>query len=780
MTGTVVAVLALLLTLSTAHAQPPDKSDLGVNVTFGWQGQMPAEKWSPITVSITTEQNTLSGMLVVEFEQDSTNTARYSTPFAATAGVMTQAQVLVAMPELCSRVSLSLQSDAGAVLWSQTFGRALQGVSQPLPTIISSDTSVIGVIGRSSLPEALRDWRGIMASARAADFGRDSKQSRAATFGKHDSEWTGIAGVHADPLTLPTSWMGYDGLTALIAIPDSSRPPNPRAVEAIHRWVASGGRLIIQADQPGDAWRDWMPPGWALSLGDARRGPVPDSVKSALASTVQTVERVSDDPGARPSGTEGPMPAPADSVPQRAIRLDPSSAWTVGLSASPGPGVLVARHMLGFGSITVVGFDPSKTTDLVSTLGAGAAWRSVLESVVGDLLELRARAMKGNFGWSNAPRATQAAVNAGLERVALVPGLGGSVFVLIMACVLVLAAMVGPVDYFVLRRLGALQRSWITAGLWISIATGLAFFGPRILRTEPTRVNRVSVVDCIALPISGASSADLAAVGGPTAFSSGVTGIYAGDAGVVQFTSPEATSWWRGASVQYNGFSAGGGSALVPIAQRAAGGAAGSERAGPLVNLPMSLWTFRTFTDVSVASVSLTGRVRATDKGWSVMISGLPPASRVASAVLRVGTLWVTPDLQTRIHQDGMVPAVSNAPISQRTESPSAPGTLDGGMWSNVFVSANADKLVPVAWAGDAEAQMAYSQNDTIDKRPGVLTSLPGAEGRACGIDALLGTEHWAAVYLEVADWPVETPVSWTFKGEHTRIFRVLAPLEGS
>lgn len=776
--GRAIALLALFLSLSVARGQ--DKDDLGVNVTFGWQGQMPTERWAPITLSITTEKATLSGVLVAEFDQDSTNAARYSTPFAVTPGVMTQAQIIVSLPEYCSRVRLVLEGENGVVLWEKIYGRVSQGVIEPIPALIRPDTDALGVMGRSALVDAQREWPAIMAAVNTA--ARAGQPPVRKGPGKYESAWSGVAGVRVDEAMLPTSWMGYDGLSALVVIPDSTRPVNARAVEAVYRWVRSGGRLIVQVDQPGDAWREWVPAELGVSLEPGKRGPVPQPVAAALVKVTQTVRsaKESTGEGGHPPGTDVDAPVAGQSVVQRVILPTESAVWTVHMraDATPEAGALVAERQVGFGSVVLVGVDPAKATEMVSTLGAGAAWRCVLEPVLTDVLDRHMNSVQGNYGWGQTTFSSQAAVNAGLERVARVPGLGGSVFVLIIACVVLLGAMVGPVDFFVLRRLAALQKSWATAGLWISIAAVLAFVGPRLVRTEPTRVNRVSVVDCIVPPMVGGES-EVAGVGGPAAFSAGLTAVYAGDAGVAMFTKADLSSWWRGVSVHYQNGEFGGGSALVPIAQKAVGGAAGSEKASPLVELPLSLWTFRTFADWSAAAPLVSGRVRATEAGWSVMVSGLPAGVRVVEGVLRVGSKWVTTNRQERVREGDMYNAVSNAPPPGRAGDVRASDfPVEGGVWSGPFLAKYADPMPPRSWAGASEVESVYGGVDRIDSRPGALTSLPAVARRSRAIDRMLTTGKWAAVYLEVADWPVETPVSWDFKGEHTRILRVVLPLE--
>src|SRR5438128_1087571 len=52
--------------------------------SFGFGGVYAAERWGPITVSVTPGDKPLSGSIIVEYAQDQTQSARIAVPFAAT------------------------------------------------------------------------------------------------------------------------------------------------------------------------------------------------------------------------------------------------------------------------------------------------------------------------------------------------------------------------------------------------------------------------------------------------------------------------------------------------------------------------------------------------------------------------------------------------------------------------------------------------------------------------------------------------------------------------
>jgi hypothetical protein len=778
------AMIAVFGICGSGRAQDSKRDELSVSIYFGWQDQMPVERWAPIMALISAGDSSLSGSLVAEYEQDATNLARYSTPFATTPGAATQVQVQVVLPAMCYHVRLSVVSDSGETLWVEDC-RLGSSAAQPLPTLLRADMPIVGVVGRSWLPEAFAQWPGIVAidgfgDTRVVDPG--AKHPLAA---RSDFAWSHAAAVHADVGKLPTTWIGYDGLAVLVVIPDESHPPDPRAVEAIHRWVEAGGRLVIQADAPGEAWRDWMPSEMAshVEVSAAVRDAAPAQAQDAITRIARRIEHVrrNEVPNAATPGTEGNLPVAAETVQLRPLHLTEAGKkagwmvlWPFGDSAA------VVEGQLGFGSVALVGFDPAKTMELASGTGTGAVWRAVLEPIAMDYLERVLSPYDARYGYGYNPATSQAANNAALERVAKVPGLGESVVIMLLACILLLGGMVGPLDYFVLRRMSALQRSWVTAMGWILIASVLAYVGPRVIRAEPTRVNRVSVEDCIALPLLDGAPERVAALGGPVAMRSGLTGIYAGDSGVAHFASADATSWWRGVTAQNeNQVSVPNGKSLLPIVQKAAGGASGSGRGGALTDLPVALWTFRTFVDESSPPASIRARIRETGEGWSVVIAGLPGKARVTTAALRVGDKWCTPTRESRVRNGTTDPALPDAPSPGRASDlkPDSVGSMDDGVWSASFPLRYADPLVPRMWGAlDVVAGYSFGPAPT-DMRPGPLLDLYGPARRSRAIDKAVESARWGAVYLDVADWPVDTSVTWRSEGEQTRVLRVLVPL---
>src|SRR5690606_1059067 len=137
----------------------------------------------------------------------------------------------------------------------------------------------------------------------------------------------------------------------------------------------------------------------------------------------------------------------------------------------------------GYGLVTILGLAPSRDPATLSARAAGEVWRDALETALDYWLDQTESILQaqttGGWGALVIP-ANQRANNAAVERVGQVPEAGEWLFLVIAGAMSILALLVGPVDYFVLRRLGAAQRSWLTALGWVALASAVAYGGPKV------------------------------------------------------------------------------------------------------------------------------------------------------------------------------------------------------------------------------------------------------------------------------------------------------------
>lgn len=803
---------------SGAASTDSARHDIVMLADFGFGGLFPADRWGPITLEVTAGDQPLSGSIIVEFPQDSTQRARISVPFAATPGRTTPVPIVASLPALCDRITFTMVNDRGTPLRSITYDRTDTDVSLNLPPFLGPERALLVAVGRTSLVESSRDWGVLYSAAAPGNLSATPaptpapRRTPSAIARDREEAWSATSAARVEPDTLPTAWPAYDGVRVLVVNPLSTpggHAADPRAQDAVKTWVRSGGRLVLLADAPGEAWRAWLPDeaGAAITLSDSHDAAIPTEVRDAIEKAAKdTRDRAADDP--ERADLKADVPPPAAGAPCRLLRLTDAglaSGWHArwlaaadkATSASaPVHTGLLAEGPAGFGFVTVLGLDPARAPATLSTRATAGVWRDALQTPLGDWLDTAASLARARaqFGWVQTSQ--ERATNSAIARLGNVPIPGDWLFLVIAGAIGLMAVMVGPVDYFILKRLGAGQRSWLTALGWIALASLAAYTAPRLLRAAPTRVNRISSLDCILPGLSAAADPSAPR----TAFVAGLTGIYSGESGMARLVDPDLTSWWHGTSPidfwrrSAQGLMLGG---IVPTTQAAAGGQAGSARGNPLLALPISLWTFRLFSDLSTTGPSwfraLNGHITRDADGYSVTIAGLPPNATIASATLRIGEDWLTlapaerevrksrrkpdPRYQSVIEMETPESSI----LSAEPPPPVLIAQPDNGLWTVVFPGANHASHPPLHWK-QPEPQIDQfggwiSPAAPVDPDPGPILNLPGPDRRQAAIDALVRSRRWAALYLDLSGLPAEPRLSWPCEAEHACVARILIPI---
>lgn len=747
-TSAILAAAAQAQTPGPDHADP-DRPTFYAD--FGFGGKIPAERWSPITVWVQAGEKALGGVIVAEFAQDVTQTARIVAPFAATPRVRTPVQIVAALPERVEEVTLTMYDDRGRRLSRLPYAANPRPDAARLPPMLSPGEGLLVSVGRTSLPEAVRAWTGASAeddppssSGTAPDDARRSLEVDT------DRAWSMVQAAAVEPDVLPHSWMAYDGVTALVVDAGAASRADPRALDAVHEWVRSGGRLAILAGAAGSAWREWLPPGAEgdlVEVGDSAIGPVPGECAAAIArEATMDARRVL--PGGAPDEDRPRVLPAAGSIVHRPIRVTPGAAldgWRTRWAVGENEWGALAEGPVGFGWVTVLGLEPAATPKALSARTAGAVWRDALRDTAGGWFQAWGSPASNAWrGWPASPEPQQAVIEL-LSRLAAVPAVGAAVFLVIAACMVVLAVLVGPVDFFALRRLKMGQRSWMTALGWIALASAAAYLLPAAIRAGPTQVSRLTILDRIVEPPDRG-------VDRARAWQTGLTAVFAARSGEARFQRPDLASWWRGVSAVWD-FIPSRGRTIGSVATAQGVRGADSGRGNPLERISLGLWTFRTFMDYSRPAPAPRAAVDRDGSNWVVRVEGLPAGARVADAALRVGNRW-------------------HAPLAPLGASQSAERT-----WSASTADSGGSRATPEAWL--RSERMAYAPyNATSPLRPGIAASLPGAIERGAVIDRRVATGRWAAIYLHLDGCPADATLDWPSDHRRTAVVRLLVPLD--
>ena len=192
----------------------------------------------------------------------------------------------------------------------------------------------------------------------------------------------------------------------------------PQQLDALTTWVGAGGRLVIVGGQAGIAGADGLP----VDLLPY----VPTSTIDVPASDLEPLV------GALPAGT-APVPALTGELVRGSV-----TGWSDGHP-------IAAQVPVGQGHVVILGIDPSVPA-VAGSPGANGMWRRVLGPLSGQALN---------------PLVLQddsqivAALNS-LPAVAL-PDLG-----LLFGLLALYIALIGPVNYLVLRRIDRREWAWVT------------------------------------------------------------------------------------------------------------------------------------------------------------------------------------------------------------------------------------------------------------------------------------------------------------------------------
>jgi hypothetical protein len=260
---------------------------------------------------------------------------------------------------------------------------------------------------------------------------------------------TGAAAVIV-PLTvadLPERAEGWSVIDRLVWQDVDSNQLTPAQLDALRRWIAAGGRLVIVGGSAGIGTLSAFP--------DAL---LPYRPTATL--DLDPVELVS---------LTGPLPDAAATLPAMGGALSHGRAL-----ASSGDRTVAAEMAYGSGRVTLLGFDPT-TKWLAESKAIDALWRTVLPDRIGDpgLLIDDSQLVQAVYQ---------------LPALQLPPTSG--LLVIIVAYILI----IGPINYLVLKRLDRRELAWVTMPILVITFAVAAFGYGSFLRGTDVVVNEVAIV----------------------------------------------------------------------------------------------------------------------------------------------------------------------------------------------------------------------------------------------------------------------------------------------
>ena len=300
--------------------------------------------------------------------------------------------------------------------------------------------------------------------------------------------------VKADDLAeFPTHWYGYDTLDAVVLLtsqlePFSGLSPDDQRLHALQQWIGMGGRLVLSA---GENAEQHLAKG--LPLASFAPGEFQGMATFRRSGVLETYAETTD-----PLSSAGSVQVP------RLANVSGKVEAYEGNSPSELP--IVVRSPVGFGQIAFIGvnIDGPLIADWAAKgrlynrlLGKPAEPRiSEADTKLGEVTHMGYSDLAGQL-------------RSSLDQF---PGVSTVPFWWIGAIALVYILLIGPGDYFLLKRLKRMELTWVTFPLLVVLFSAAAIAWAWSGKGSQVLLNQVDVIDV-----------DLSEPGGSPALSRGTS-----------------------------------------------------------------------------------------------------------------------------------------------------------------------------------------------------------------------------------------------------------------
>lgn len=650
-----------------------DDAPTTVLLDLGFGGNLPSGRWAPVRIVVSPMDEAAEAIARIAIKTPNSDGITTVVPVDTTPGKETIVSTTIWVPPSIASITVELSRRDGGRLASTAYGAVAgaQSINLAPPTRMP----IILGIGSPSLRLA---------------FGNDNYQR---SFFGHDEELLrnrlAVAKVASatpqrvgGPPWLPTTPIAYQGLAAVVIDGQLAYRLEPEGVRALREVLISGGRVVV-VNADNQTLRailgEHVPSG--LTIRPGRRTDLPRALGG---------------PGEIASGS-----------------FDDSSL-PLGWSLVPQSEGLAAQGPVGLGWLMVMGFDPDDLADAELVASTEMAWHGSLAVVIQEQLEQGRQSLLRD----ELSLGTISTINA-LNWVSRAPSVGLGAFMAIFAMMVGLAIALGPIDRIVLKRLRALQRWWLAALAWIILATIGAWILPARVRSGPTSVSSVRVIDTWR-PADGPARA----------WQASVDGIFMNRSATIGLDDLDEDSWlspivhpWQGSGVG-SLVMAQTGSVMKP---------------GPTT---ARLWTVRTFQQHGAATPLVGARLELDGDRYTLRLGG-PMADKVDLAAVRTSGQWLHVLPGASPHRQGQT-LVFDATLRDLTLH--APRHFDlRAITENPY-------------------EYMYSESGSaLEPPPALMFRLPGPDARGPALEALSDTERWAVVCLS---WSDEQPLVGSDVGE--------------
>ncbi len=465
------------------------ENPFNVDCFLGWgQGSYRPGAWTPLEIAISSQlEEPFEGQVVVSVAQDATHRMEIRQPFVLTPGLPVNMPLVTKIAFGAEQLSLRLINAKGRTCFKQDISLwDFSNSSMPLQPVKQEDL-FIGVVGGTNQFGLLSLTKEVQTITRGNRF--------------NNSNHRGIGKVVVEtklPRMVPWDWTGFSGLDLLVLYdPDWSRF-RPEQIRGMTDWVMQGGRIVILLGGHGlpvNALREALP---------MRAG--------ALQETVVTPDWL------RQWGLSDAQETAAVAYPLSGSQADEDTLFAVGPMGFGRAGVLgLAPHTLGehqrahstdFWIYLLDRMFQDTGNKSLDTEPRRIINRASLTAVVGHAVTKESREFlraseapdtnRSNQDFYNyAPGVEQQSNGRILDYLYAIDEMRPLSIGWVVLLLVLLAVLLGPVEYLVLKRLDRLPLTWVTSLGWIVLFTVGAYYGVQALRAGDMQLRTVSLIDAV-------------------------------------------------------------------------------------------------------------------------------------------------------------------------------------------------------------------------------------------------------------------------------------------
>ncbi|MHC4517650.1 MAG: hypothetical protein ACYTAS_03600 [Planctomycetota bacterium] len=587
-----IAVTVLLVLMCASSICTARDDEFNVDFYCGWDGHYRPMQWTPIEIPIASDlTEPFGGTFIISAPQDGLNTLSVIRNFVLTPD---RPQILHFATKLTfgmGKCNLAIRDKRGRLQWDQEIDMWDFSAQNRLLRVVQEHDLLIGVVGQSRF--------GLLRVPRETQCLSDRGEGKV------------YVGRKVARMT-PWDWTGYVSLDALILYDPDWTLLRHEQVQAICEWVSNGGTLLLVLGRhplPGDSPLAQTIP---FHIGEPRQLEIPSEM----------LRQWRLDPDVRETVTAWPLFSKPDAVFLRRAR------------AGEGGYVYGVGHV-GFGRVAVMAFDPAELSQGQAAHSAGfwtthigwclrsqsngqdgrdsgrsvraglAGSRGRTIAVVEEVDEDAERGSQRPRQYDNRYRISTAhsASNRIMEHLYSLAEMRPLSIWWVILTLTLLALLLGPVDYMVLKRWDRLPYTWLTSTGWIALFTIGAYYGVQALRGGNMQLRAVSVLDDVA--------------DSNCAWATYYTGLFSPRSADYQLEGLGADQWWSGvAPSQEEMWAHQRESAMRQIRCLQEDGASLP------VSVPINIWTVQSLlTEFPLADVPFTAEVERTDGELAVEIT---------------------------------------------------------------------------------------------------------------------------------------------------------------